>query len=134
MQNFTLLVGRLGLSLIFILSGIGKITAYHATAKVLVAQGMPPGLLPLVILVELGGGLSVLCGLFTRWSAVALFVYSILTAVVFHNHLAEHEQWINFMKNLAIAGGFLVLAVHGPGLLSLDGWRRRRKQKQKIFF
>ena len=132
MQNFSLLIARLGLSLIFILSGLGKVTAYGATAKMLVAQGLPPGLLPLVILVELGGGLAILCGLLTRWAAAALFFYSILTAVIFHSHFADHEQWINFMKNLAIAGGFLVLAVHGPGLLSLDAWRRRRKQK--IFF
>ncbi len=132
MQNFSLLVARLGLSLIFILSGLAKITAYGATTKMLVAQGLPPGLLPLVILVELGGGLAILCGLLTRWAAVGLFFYSILTAVIFHSHFADHEQWINFMKNLAIAGGFLVLAVHGPGLLSLDAWRRRRKQK--IFF
>lgn len=134
MQNFTLLIARLGLSLIFILSGISKITAYGATAKVLVAQGLPPGLLPLVIFVELGGGLAILCGLLTRWAAIGLFLYSILTAVTFHNHFADHEQWINFMKNLAIAGGFLVLAVHGPGGLSLDAWRRRRRHKQKIFF
>lgn len=134
MQNFTLLVGRLGLSLIFILSGIGKLTAYQATAKLLVAHGMPPGLLPLVILAELGGGLAVLCGLLTRWAAVCLFVFTLLAAVIFHNNLADHEQWINFMKNLAIAGGFLVLAVRGPGDLSLDAWRRRRKQQKKIFF
>ncbi|TAM97688.1 MAG: DoxX family protein [Rhodanobacteraceae bacterium] len=132
MQNFSLLIARLGLSLIFILSGLGKIMAYGATAKMLVAQGLAPGLLPLVILVELGGGLAILCGLLTRWAAVGLFFYTILTAVIFHSHFADHEQWINFMKNLAIAGGFLVLAVHGPGLLSLDAWRRRRKQK--IFF
>ena len=134
MHNFTLLVGRLGLSLIFILSGIGKLSAYDATAKLLVAHGLPPGLLPLVIFAELGGGLAVLCGLLTRWAAAGLFVFTLLTAVIFHNNLADHEQWINFMKNLAIAGGFLVLAVHGPGDLSLDGWRRRRKQRQKIFF
>jgi putative oxidoreductase len=132
MQNFTLLVGRLGLSLIFILSGIGKITAYQATTKLLVAHGLPPGLLPLVIFAELGGGLAILCGLLTRWAAGGLFIYTMLTALVFHNQLADHEQWINFMKNLAIAGGFLILAVHGPGGLSLDAWRRRRKQK--IFF
>lgn len=134
MQNFTLLVARLGLSLIFILSGIGKITAYGVTARLLVAQGLPPGLLPLVIFAELGGGLAILFGLLTRWAAAGLFFYCILTAVIFHNHFADHEQWINFMKNLAIAGGFLVLAVHGPGMLSLDGWRKRRRQKQKIFF
>jgi putative oxidoreductase len=120
--------------LIFILSGIGKITAYHATANVLVAQGLPPGLLPLVIFAELGGGLAILFGLLTRWAAAGLFVYCILTAVIFHNHFADHEQWINFMKNLAIAGGFLILAVHGAGGLSIDAWRHRRKHKQKIFF
>lgn len=134
MQNFTLLIGRLGLALIFILSGVGKITAYHATAKVLVAHGLPPGLLPLVILVELGGGLAILCGLLTRWAAAALVVYTILTAVIFHNNFGDHGEWVNFMKNLAIAGGFLILAAHGPGQLSLDAWRRRRKQRQKLFF
>jgi putative oxidoreductase len=134
MQNFTLLVGRLGLSLIFILSGIGKLAAYQATAKLLVAHGLPPGLLPLVIFAELGGGLAVLCGLLTRWAAAGLCAFTLLTAVIYHSNLADHEQWINFMKNLAIAGGFLVLAVHGAGLLSLDAWRRRRKQKQKISF
>ncbi|MGH8126128.1 MAG: DoxX family protein [Rhodanobacteraceae bacterium] len=133
MQNFTLLVGRLGLSLIFILSGIGKITAYHATEKLLVAHGLAPGLLPLVIFAELGGGLAVLCGLLTRWAAAGLFMLSLLSAVIFHGDLAEHAQWINFMKNVAIAGGFLILVVHGPGDLSLDAWRGRRKQRQKIF-
>lgn len=133
MQNFTLLIGRLGLSLIFILSGIGKATAYGATAKILVAEGMAPGLLPLVILVELGGGLAILCGFLTRWAAACLFVFTILAAVLFHADFTDHGQWINFMKNLAIAGGFLVLLVHGPGMLSIDAWLRRRRQRQKIF-
>lgn len=134
MQNFTLLIGRLGLSLIFILSGIAKISAYHATANVLVAHGLPPGLLPLVILVELGGGIAVLAGFATRWAAIALFAFCILAAVLMHGTLGDHDQWVNFMKNLAIAGGFLVLAVQGAGDISIDAWRRRRKQKQKIFF
>ncbi|MGH8115755.1 MAG: DoxX family protein, partial [Rhodanobacteraceae bacterium] len=133
MQNFTLLVGRLGLSLIYILSGIGKATAYGATAKILVAEGLAPGLLPLVILAELGGGLAIVCGFLTRWAAAGLFVYTILAGVIFHADFADHGQWINFMKNLAIAGGFLVLIVHGPGTLSIDAWLRRRRQRQKIF-
>ena len=134
MQNFTLFVGRLGLSLIFILSGIGKLMSYQATAKLLVTHALPPGLLPLVIFAELAGGLAVLGGLLTRWAAAGLFVFTLLAAALFHNNLAEHTQWIGFMKNLAIAGGFLVLVVHGPGDLSLDAWRRRRKQRQRIFF
>jgi putative oxidoreductase len=54
--------------------------------------------------------------------------------VIFHNNFADHDQWINFMKNLAIAGGFLILAAQGAGGLSLDAWRKRRKQRQKLFF
>jgi putative oxidoreductase len=72
--------------------------------------------------------------LLTRWAAAGLFVYTLLAAVIFHNNFADHGEWINFMKNLAIAGGFLVLAVRGAGGLSIDAWRRYRKQKQKIFF
>lgn len=134
MQNLTLLIGRVGLSLIFILSGIGKMASYHATAKLLVAHGLPPGLLPLVIFAELGGGLAILCGLLTRWAAAGLFIYSLLAAAIFHNNFADHAQWVSMMKNVAIAGGFLVLAAHGPGNLSLDAWRNRRKQRQKLFF
>lgn len=134
MQNFSLLVGRVGLSLLFILSGIAKIGAYRATAGMLVAHGLPPGLLPLVIAVELGGGIAVLCGLATRWAALALFAFCIVAAVLFHGDFSDHAQWLNFMKNLAIAGGYMVLAVHGAGDWSLDAWRRRRRQKQKIFF
>lgn len=133
MQNITLLVGRVGLSLLFILSGIGKLMAYREASALLVAHGLPPGLLPLVILVELGGGLAILCGFLTRSAASALFAFTLLSAVVVHHDLADHAQWVQFMKNLAIAGGFMVLAVHGPGSLSLDAWRKRRKQRQKIF-
>lgn len=134
MQNFTMLIARIGLSLIFILSGISKLTTYHATAGALAAHGLAPGLLPLVILIELGGGLAVACGFLTRWAAAVLLVFTLLAAVMFHNNFADHAQWVNFMKNIAIAGGFLVLAVHGPGGWSLDAWRKRRKQKKKIFF
>ncbi|MGH8192053.1 MAG: DoxX family protein, partial [Rhodanobacteraceae bacterium] len=120
MQNFTLLIGRLGMSLIFILSGIGKLEAYQATAQLLVAHGLPAGLLPLAIFAELSGGLAILCGLLTRWAAAGLFVYTLLAAVLFHANFAEQGEWVAFMKNVAIAGGFLILAAHGPGLLSLD--------------
>lgn len=134
MQNLTLLVGRLLLSLLFILSGIEKIAAYAATTKLMVAEGIAPGLLPLLIAIELGGGLAILCGFFTRWAAAFLFIYAIVTAVAFHDRLADPTQWANFLQGIAIAGGFLVLAVQGAGGLSLDTWRRRRKQRQKIFF
>jgi putative oxidoreductase len=84
-------------------------------------SGVDPRLLPLVILTELGGGLLVLIGLKVRWAAVALFGFCLLTAALIHWRANE----IEVQKNVAMAGGFLALAVFGPGPWSLDGWRGR---------
>lgn len=120
------LIGRLGLSLIFITSGWGKIAGYAGTQQYMEAMGVPAALLPLVIALELGGGLAILAGAFTRWAAFALAAFSIASAVVFHADFADQMQAISFMKNLAIAGGFLVLAASGPGRLSLEALLAKR--------
>ena len=86
------------------------------------ANGVDGRLLPLVILTELGGGLLVLFGLKTRWAAIALFGFCLLTALFFH---LGADQTIHFRKNIAMAGGFLLLAIFGPGGWSLDAWRGR---------
>ena len=86
------------------------------------AHGVDGRLLPLVILTELGGGLLVLFGLKTRWAAIALFGFCLLTALFFHLRAA---QAMHFDKNIAMAGGFLALAILGPGLWSLDARRGR---------
>ena len=108
------LLGRVSLSLIFIISGAGKIAGYAATQGYMEAMGVPGALLPLVIALELGGGL-----------AMALF--SIVAAVIFHANFADQMQAINFWKNVAMAGGFLLLAAQGPGSLSLDALLQRRR-------
>jgi len=72
MQNLAVLLGRIGLAQIFIISGLQKIIGYAATGAVLAAHGLPPGLLPLVIFAEVGGGLAVLFGFLTRWAATGL--------------------------------------------------------------
>ena len=121
------LLGRLGLSLIFIISGWGKIAGYAATQQYMEAMGVPGGLLPLVIALELGGGLAILAGGFTRSVAVALAAFSLASAALFHGNLGDGAQAIHFWKNVAMAGGFLMLAAHGAGALSLDAaWSRRR--------
>lgn len=133
MQNLAILLGRIGLAQIFILSGLHKLTGYAATGAVLASHGLPPALLPLVIFAELGGGLAVLFGFLTRWAAVGLCAFALLTAFFFHNNFADPMQAINFQKNLAIAGGFLVLAAFGPGAVALDAlWQRRRGARQKL--
>jgi putative oxidoreductase len=83
-------------------------------------------LLPAAIALEAIAGLLVLVGLFTRCAAIALAVFCIFTAAVFHNKFSDINQVLHFEKDLAIAGGFLVLAAFGPGGLSLDAWRRGR--------
>jgi putative oxidoreductase len=127
-MNATLsLLGRIGLSLLFIISGWGKISGYAGTQQYMQAMGVPGALLPLVILLELGGGLAVAAGLFSRWVALALAGFSVVTALVFHANFGDTMQAINFWKNIGMAGGFLLLAAQGAGAFSIDALISRRK-------
>ena len=114
------LTGRLLVALIFISAGYGKIGGYEATQGYMAAMGVPGILLPLVIVTELGGGLLIAFGLFTRQAAFALAGFSVLSAILFHGNIGDPTQQISFLKNLAIAGGFLFLVVKGAGTISLD--------------
>ncbi len=120
MTSVISLVARLLMAFIFIMAGIGKIGGYAGTQGYMESMGVPGMLLPLVILTELGGGLLIAFGWQTRWAAWALAGFSLLSGIIFHHHFADQMQMINFMKNLAMTGGFMLLAVHGPGSLSLD--------------
>ena len=130
LRDAVLFIGRALMAYIFIVEGYGKIVDYSGVAGYMTDHGVTSLLLPLVILTELGGGLMILSGLTTPWAAIALSGFAVLTAVIFHRDSADAEQVINFQKNLAIAGGFLVLAALGPGAWSLDGWRARAKTRR----
>lgn len=127
MNNMSILFGRVGLSLLFIVFGWGKIFAYAGTQQYMQSVGLPGVLLPLVIALELGGGIAILVGFATRWVAIALAVFSIASAVLFHSNFADQNMFTHFMKNVAIAGGFLVLFASGPGAYSVDAWLKSRK-------
>jgi putative oxidoreductase len=127
MNNIGVLLGRAGLALIFILSGLSKIAGYAGTQQYMEAMGVPGALLPLVILVEVGGGLAILGGFATRWAALGLAGFTLVAAVLFHSNLGDQNQFINFMKNIAIAGGFLVLASEGAGRFSVDSLLQSRR-------
>jgi putative oxidoreductase len=114
------LVGRLLLAAIFIKSGWGKIGGFDATQAYMQKAGVPGFLLPVVIAVELGGGLLIAVGWRTRTVAILLAGFTLLAALLFHFQLGDRGQAINFMKNLAITGGFLTLFAHGPGAWSVD--------------
>jgi putative oxidoreductase len=124
---FAEVAGRILISVIFVLAGFSKIGGYAGTQAYMESQGVPGALLPLVIATELGGGILVVLGLFTRLAALALAGFSILAAVLFHANFGDQMQQILFMKNLAMAGGFLFLVAHGAGALSLDARLARSK-------
>jgi putative oxidoreductase len=119
-------LGRVLLAQIFIISGWSKIGGYAGTAAYMASAGVPGALLPIVIAVELLGGLALVFGFQTRWAALGLAAFSILSALIFHNNFADQMQMISFMKNLALAGGLLVLAQVGATAPSIDTAGRTR--------
>jgi putative oxidoreductase len=121
-----LAAGRVLIAAIFIVSGWGKIGGYAGTQGYMQSMGVPGALLPLVIALELGGGIAIVLGLLTRLAALGLAVFSIASALIFHA-AADPMQQIMFMKNLAMAGGFLFLVACGAGRISLDALIAARK-------
>ncbi len=115
-------VGRFLLAAIFLISGFGKLADPAGTIGYISAVGLP---LPAVgyaiaVIVELGGGLLLVAGYQTRIVALTLAAFTIVAALFFHSHFADQNQFIHFLKNVAIAGGLLQVAAFGAGRLSLD--------------
>ena len=119
-NNVFTLVGRVLISVMFIMAGYSKIGGYEGTQGYMASVGVPGWLLPAVIAVELIGGLAVLVGYQTRIAAFLLAGFTVLTAVIFHTDFSQQMQMILFMKNLAITGAFLLLFVHGPGQWAIN--------------
>jgi putative oxidoreductase len=119
-MQYVELIGRIMISLMFILAGFNKIGDPQSTAAYMASVGLPVLLVWPAIIFEIVAPIAVIVGWKTRIWAWLLAGYCVLTAVLFHNNFSDQMQMINFMKNLTIAGGFLLLAYHGGGLLSLD--------------
>jgi putative oxidoreductase len=119
-QKSSELAGRIFLAAIFLLSGLGKIGAYSGTAAYMSSVGVPGALLPAVIAAEVLGAIAIIVGWKTRISAFLLAGFTLLAGLVFHSNFGDQIQMIMFLKNVAIAGGFLLLVVNGAGALSLD--------------
>jgi putative oxidoreductase len=122
------LAARILIALIFILSGFGKITGFEGTVGFIASKGLPlPQLAAAAaIVVELGGGLMLVAGWKARWAAAAMFAFTAMAALIFHNFWAvpageAQNQMIHFMKNVSMLGGLLYVVVHGSGPLSVDG-------------
>lgn len=127
LQSYAAPAGRLLLALIFIIAGIQKITGYSGTQGYMEMMGVPGGLLPLVILIELGGGIALVLGWQTRVVAFLLAGFSLLSGLLFHfipsfglEGMQAQAEMISFMKNVSIAGGMLMVVGLGAGPLAVD--------------
>ena len=125
-KQFAPIIGRVLLALIFVLSGFNKIGGFAGTADYMAGKGLPmvEVLLVLTIIIELGGGLLIMLGWQARWAAAAIFLFLIPVTLIFHNYWAvdaaqQQMQMIQFMKNLSIMGGMLLIVAFGPGPYSL---------------
>ena len=114
-NNIATLAGRAMLATIFIIAGFSKIGAYAGTQAYMESAGIPGMLLPAVIGLEIFGGIAILIGFQTRITAALLAGFTVLAAIMFHSDFSQQMQSILFMKNIAIAGAFLMLLAQGPG-------------------
>lgn len=113
------LAGRILISAMFLIAGLAKVTAYAGTLGYMHSKGVPGALLPLVIALEMLGAVAIILGYRTRIVAAVLAVFTVAAAVLFHGG-GDQVQQLLFMKNIAIAGGFLLLVARGGGEWSLD--------------
>jgi putative oxidoreductase len=123
--SFLPLLGRVLIGAPFIMSGLGKLTAYSATVGYITSVGLPFPQLAFAIAaaVEIGGGTILILGYRARLVGLILALFSIATALSFHRNFADQNQMIHFLKNIMMAGGLLQIAYFGAGPLSLDARR-----------
>lgn len=129
------LAGRILLALIFVMSGINKISTPEATQQYMASHGMTmaTGLLYVgAIAVEVGAGLALLIGYQTRLASLLLAIFLIPTTLIFHTQFGDQNQLIHFLKNLAIMGGLLYVSVYGAGPMSVDARERSREHAEAL--
>lgn len=119
-QDLAAPIGRILLALMFVLAGINKISGYSGMQGYMDSMGVPGALLPLVIALEVVGGLVLMLGWHTRLTAFLLAGFTLLATLIFHSNLGDQTQMLFFMKNLSIAGGLLLVVSHGAGPYSID--------------
>ena len=114
------ILGRLLLSAIFLINGIGKIFNYEGTIQYMENFDVPGYLIIPAIIVEILFPILLIIGYYTKFSALVLSLFTLVLAVIFHTDFSNQMQLMSFLKNIAIAGGFLIIFVYGPGKYSID--------------
>ena len=120
MTNILDLLGRILISALFLLNGIFKISNYEGTINWMESFGLPGMLLIPAIILEIAGPFLIIIGYKTKLAAGLLSLFCIATAFIFHNDFTDQMQFTSFLKNIALAGGFLILFINGAKSISLD--------------
>ena len=113
-------IGRILLSALFLIEGIGKISMQEDVIMYMADYGVPEILFIPAIILEILFPLLLIIGYKTKLSALIMALFTLTVAIIFHTNFSEEIQVIFFLKDIAIAGGFMIIIVYGPGKISLD--------------
>jgi len=113
-------VGRVLLSALFLIEGFGKISMQEDVIMYMEDYGVPEILFAPAIILEILFPLLLIIGYKTKWAASVMALFTFTVAIIFHTNFSEGMQMIFFLKDIAIAGGFMIIIVYGPGKISLD--------------
>ena len=114
------IIGRIFLSAIFLINGVGKIFSYEGTIQYMENFNVPGYLIIPAITVEILFSILLIIGYQTKFSALVLLLFTLALAIIFHTDFSNQMQLMSFLKNIAIVGGFLIIFVYGPGKYSID--------------
>lgn len=120
LADYAPLAARILLAILFLLAGLGKLADVQGFTGYLTSGGLPAILAWPAILFEIAVGVLLIVGWQVRYTALAAAAFCVVSAALYHNNFADQMQMVMFLKNLAIAGGFLALFAHGAGKLALD--------------
>ena len=120
MTNIIDLLGRIFISVLFLINGIFKINNYEGTIEWMDGYGIPGIMIIPAIIIEIVAPILIVIGYKTKIAAALLFLFCISTAFIFHNDFSDQMQLTAFLKNIALAGGFMFLIANGARAYSLD--------------
>ena len=121
-------LGRALLSTLFLVEGIGKISMQEEVIMFMDDYGVPEILFVPAIIIEILFPLLLIIGYRTKWAASIMALFTFTVAIIFHTDFSEGMQMIFFLKDIAIAGGFMIIVVYGPGKISLDHYFNSKKE------
>ena len=120
--------GRIFLSAVFLIAGVNKIFNYEGTTSYMESFGVPDFLYIPAIILEILFPLLIVIGYQTKISALIMAIFSVSLAIIFHTDFSNQMQVMSFLKNFAIAGGFIIIFVNGPSRWSIDYMLKSRKK------